>query len=113
MTSASHGFKTRRNRGIASKTPPPKSLWVVTRFWGAHAASRLRTFSPTLLEPETDGFGEAAETRTRAAYAPPESSDEFGKAPTNWALRSFEDKYFPAAALAVAGQILFARSRRP
>src|SRR5882762_9094251 len=112
MTSASHGFKTLRSRGIASKGDRRESLLVVARFWGAHAArvlaiasSRARTFSPTLLEPEPDGFGEP-----RAL--PRNDSDKFARAPTNWALRSFEDKFLPAAALAVADQIFFALRRR-
>jgi hypothetical protein len=47
----------------------------VPRFWGAYAASRVGdrvsrspTFSPNLLELESNGFGEAA-TCTRAACA--------------------------------------------
>jgi hypothetical protein len=40
---------------------------------GSRAGDRvlaIANFSPTLLEPESDGFGEAAETCTRAACAP-------------------------------------------
>ena len=33
-------------------------------------SSRSRTFSPTLLEPESEDFGEATETCARAACAP-------------------------------------------
>src|SRR6476620_1107775 len=120
MTPASHGFRTLRSRGIASKGDPRESLRVVARFWGAHAArvlaiasSRSLTFSPTLLETEPDGFGEPPKPAREPRALPRIDPDRFARAPTNWAFRSFEDKFLPAAALAVAGQIFFALRRRP
>src|SRR6266850_5824513 len=66
MTSASHGFKTLRSRGIASKGDPRESLRVVARFWGAHAARvQISAASPKPSDSARAELGQEFASRGR------------------------------------------------
>jgi hypothetical protein len=82
MTSASHGFKTLRDHGIASKGDRRESLGSARgpRVL-AIASSRSRTFSPTLLEPEPDGFGAPPKLAREPRALPRNDADQLRERP--------------------------------